>query len=287
MIVKVNNDTGYLDTTELVDGAPFTKLAYVVNSSAGITKLDSGYFTFFLKDVNANTIRAQLFDVKDFVESGFTVKALLNKPVKVSFTAQIYNGKWSLIIKKIELWDGDFDYSVFRGKVTCDGTALENFVTETTGQSLDYKYSTLSLASVCDGRCGGFLKLMDSVRVWIGNFYDLPCIEQKGLDTVFLCAMHVYCLFLEEKEKYPIVPSGKVFSILNNLEQQVDGTKYSFEVMDCCRALLGCSKPQHIYSHLVCKGIKHCNDNLNLVYTNAGLSKGALTTIGGEELLRA
>ena len=63
-------ESGYLRFSDLVEGMAYSKIAYVLNSNAGISKTNSGFAKFFLKDVDANVLSAYLFDVKDFVFSG-------------------------------------------------------------------------------------------------------------------------------------------------------------------------------------------------------------------------
>ena len=291
MLTKMNIDgdnAKYLDVSELADGVHFDRLAYVTDSRAGTTKMGSGYFTFYVKDRNANVVRAQLFDVKDYVEKGFIAKTLVNKPVSMRFLAQIYNGQWSLIIENIQIWDGDFDFASFRGSVVCDGTKLKAIAAKIMGASyqIPHEYSIISLANICDGRCGGYLKLMDATMHTLTNYKDLPCIDMTGLLETFFYAMEAFYNYNLKLNKFPIIPSNEIFDILNMIEMKVRDNPYHLEIADACRSILGVSKPQHIYAHLICNAVKECMDMFSLVYTNAGLAKGSLTQVGGAELLR-
>lgn len=291
MLTKMDIDGGsskYLDVTELADGVRFERLCFVINHSAGTTKLGSGYFTFYVKDKNANVIRAQLFDVKDYVEQGFTAKMLVNKPVLLKFYAQIYNGRWSLIIEHISLWEGEFDYPMFRGSVPCDSVQLKTIASKIMGSSyqIPHEYSIVSFPSICDGRCGGYLKLMDASMRTLLNYKDLPSIGTQSLLEVFFYAMEAYYNYNLKLSKFPIVPSNELFDILNMIEVKVKDNPFHFEIIDTCRSVMGITKPQHIYAHLVCNAIEENKNMFSLIYTNASLSKGSLTQVGGVELLR-
>lgn len=289
MLTKVvNTENEYLDITELVEGVHYEKLCYVTNSTSGVTKLDKGYFTFFVKDKNANVIRAQLFDVKDFIESGFMAKFFINKPVKLNFLSQMYNGQWSLIIKEISLWEGDFDYQAFRGSVVCDATRLKSVAGKVVGENylIPAEYSTVSLPTICAGRCGGYIKLMDSVLTELYNYKNLPSVDISCLLEAFFYTMDVYYDYLLKLNKFSIIPSSELFDLLKVLDSKIAKNPHRLEISEACRSIVGLVSPQHLYAHLICTSVKKYEEMFNLVYTNATLTKGSLVEVGGVALLR-
>ncbi|MBS6773478.1 MAG: hypothetical protein KH239_00005 [Eubacterium sp.] len=87
-----------LDINTLEDGKEYDKVCYLLNYKAGLTKQDKGFYTFYVKDKNANVVAARMFDIKDYVDEGFTAMLMKSKAVKISFVAQIWNGSWSLVV---------------------------------------------------------------------------------------------------------------------------------------------------------------------------------------------
>ena len=54
-----------LDINTLEDGKEYDKVCYLLNYKAGLPKLDKGFYTFYVKDKNANVVAARMFDIKD------------------------------------------------------------------------------------------------------------------------------------------------------------------------------------------------------------------------------
>jgi len=95
MLTKITDDGLYLDVAQLSVGCDYKKVCLVRDVKSGMTVYQDGYYTFYVKDCNANIIAARLFNPKDFLEDGFDAMYLKGKPVQMEFTAQIYNGSWS------------------------------------------------------------------------------------------------------------------------------------------------------------------------------------------------
>ena len=130
--IESDERVGCLDIREFVDGKTFKRLAFVQKVKSGVSVYETGYYTFYVKDVNGNVLAARLFNVKNFIESGFTASLYKNKPVIMEFSSQIYNGQWSLVVDKIDLWTGDFPFARFRGSVD----AAKDFITGSTNLSI-------------------------------------------------------------------------------------------------------------------------------------------------------
>lgn len=152
---QFNSGTPLLDIRKLIEGNSYDVLAYVNNVKSGITVNETGYYSFYVKDCNGNIIPARLFNVAEFYEAGFSANSLKNKPVKLSCIAQIVYGQWSLLVKEISEWTGDFDYKSFKGFVEYDEKYLTDEFSQT-GSFLPVNFCTKGLASICDGKCGGF-----------------------------------------------------------------------------------------------------------------------------------
>ena len=93
MIIKAADAdrTMDLDIKELQDGFEYEKICYLLNYKAGVTQQEKGFYTFYVKDKNANVIAARMFDPKDYVNTGFTAMLMKSKAVKIKL-------EWFLVI---------------------------------------------------------------------------------------------------------------------------------------------------------------------------------------------
>lgn len=278
----------YLDTTKLADGIRYRKVCLVVGNGAGISTLEKGFFKFYVKDVNSNIVRAMQFNIAEYIDSGFTALAFKNKPVEIDFIAQVYNGSWSLILKEITEWTDEFDYSIFRGSVACDSAWLKKLATGVFGsdETVTMDYSTSSLYSICGGRCGGYLKLVDSAARSLLNYKDMPTVNLNELLASYFYAMEVYFLYLKKKNEFQIIDQSLVYDMLGVMGQKVADSPFRFQILDACRSLLDNTKPQHLYAHLIYSTVKATEESFSLIHKNAGMPLGASSSIVGGELIR-
>ena len=150
-----------LDINTLEDGKEYDKICYLLNYKAGLTKQDKGFYTFYVKDKNANVVAARMFDIKDYVDEGFTAMLMKSKAVKISFVAQIWNGSWSLVVKTIEIWNGNFSYENYIGKAEYSVDALEAVYESLFSQAINPEYYSEFFPSLCGGRIGGFFSVLE------------------------------------------------------------------------------------------------------------------------------
>lgn len=289
MMEKLTNfNDNYLDISVLEEGKRYTKVALVTNTTSGITKYDSNFFTFMIKDINANTVRAQLFNVANAIEKGFTSIFLRGKPVTITFITQIYNGQLSLILEDISLYTDNFDYSLFIGRVNVNADRLKLLAKQLTNDEviISLNFANTSLSFLCGGKCGGFLKLFDSTIKALYAYADFPGININDLLKVCLYTMPVYFDYLEMKDKFPIINQDSLFSLLHSLEASTSKNPLQYQITDTARALLEVTRPQHIYSHLIVKAVKSLEEQFNLITINNTLTKGTLTRVGDSELIR-
>lgn len=271
-----------LNIKTFAEGIKMTAICLVTKSSAGLTQYGSGFFTFYVKDVNANVIAARLFNVDEFIKNGFIAKSFENKPVTVVFRPQIFNGSWSLIVEDIVRYTGDFDYESFRGRVNADSSVLDNkyYLVNPDGSGYNPAYKTEAFSNVCGGKCGGFFKLITSVAKNLENYTtSIPEISSKELYTVFFYTVEALYAKLKLSEEFELINQTELFNILTRIEAKCVSDPMHSIIMDSCRAIIDFGTPQHIVSHLIINQIEQEMYALELIEKNNALAKGFSTTV--------
>lgn len=277
----------YLDSTKLIENNDYECVAFVVNSTSGITKRESGYFTFYLKSVDNTILTAQLFDVENFVKSGFNAKYLMHKPVIVKFTAQIYYGRWSLILRDIKLWEGDFNRSLFLGKLTVDTSEILRWSHKTGVLVPINEWECTSFAELADGNAGAFAVLAGATLNHLEAYNNLWGIDYIALSEIALCTLKALFNHYKLKEEFPVVLRSKLLDILTRSNLENDKSPNSAVINDACASILGLGTPQHLYSNLVCRSIMNTIKDMKLIYLYKSMPLGAgTTTFDGIELVK-
>ena len=267
-----------LDIKELQDGFEYEKICYLLNYKAGVTQQEKGFYTFYVKDKNANVIAARMFDPKDYVNTGFTAMLMKSKAVKIKFMAQIWNGSWSLIVNDIEAWSGEFNYEDYVGKAEYSADALEAVYSNLFSQALNPEYYSEFFPDLCDGRIGGFISVLEKSFTQLYSF-KIKSLNVKDLHQIFFIVMDAYFNFLKLKKQYGIVPSQKIFEIVNSIHFQYSDSAYLNEITDTVLSLTGLAQPQHIYSHLICGVVNQTKELLTLIYKNQTMPNGSTAVL--------
>lgn len=66
--IESDERVGCLDIREFVDGKTFKRLAFVQKVKSGVSVYETGYYTFYVKDVNGNVLAARLFIFKNTIK---------------------------------------------------------------------------------------------------------------------------------------------------------------------------------------------------------------------------
>lgn len=288
--VNGGNSNDFLDITQLLEGNIYEKVALVTSASAGLTKQMSGFAKFFLKDIHSNVICARLFDVEDFNICGLKLTAFKNKPVKIKFVVQMFNGSPSLIIDGsygVQEYTGAFDYGQFIGTMDYDDTIITALGKRIFGDSweLNPAYKVESFDTVGQGRVGAFMKVFDIAMSTLAGYANIDGIDYAGvLLPVAFEAME--CLFYREKNRntFGVLDNIKNFDYLMNMNSKYHMTDLQVPVIDTLRVIMETAKPSNIYSHLVTSSINNALTNINLVLVNNSLSIGSFTNVGGAYL---
>ena len=263
-----------LDARTFTEGVQMEAICLVSRVGSGIDKNDSGYFTFYVKDVHANVYAARLFNVENFIENGFIAKSFENKPVKLMFTPQIFNGSWSLITGHIENYNGEFDYESFRGRIVTDSALIENKYKAIFGADICPDYYTAAFSGICNGKCGGFMKLIASVAADLENYVHVNGITENDLYSIFFYTVKAYFAYLQKKEEFDIVNQTYLLQALMKIDVETERHPMHAQIMDSCRAILEFGTPEHVFSHLIYNSFKHEEYALWLIEKNDTLAKG-------------
>jgi hypothetical protein len=276
----------YLDRTELIEGQSYERLAFVANNNSGIDRNENGFFTFYLKTIDNAILTAQLFNVNDFVRSGGIAKMLIHKPVKVSFIAQIYRGRWSLLLKDIKLWNGEFNTSLFLGKIKVDTDKILSASRKTEVFIDVASWEEASFSSLADGNAGAFAIMANAVLEHARNYVDLWGVEYEMFTTVILHTLKTLYIKYSLQEEMPFVPvndiSEKIYTQLSGITDKT----IKAVCFESCSAIAGLCKPQHLYAILANRLINETITDLHLIYTCKGMPLGAITTVDGVQLVR-
>lgn len=263
-----------LDARTFVEGVQMTATCLVSKVGSGIDRNDSGFFTFYVKDVHANVYAARLFNAENFIENGFIAKSLENKPVKLIFIPQIFNGSWSLITECIENYSGEFDYESFRGRITTDAALIEFKHKTVFGNDVPPDYYTAAFNGICNGKCGGFMKLIESVAADLKNYTHVNGVNENDLYSIFFYTVKAYFAYLRKKEEFELVNQTYLLQVLMKIDAETEGHSMHSQIMDSCRAILGLGTPEHVLSHLIYNSFKHEENALWLIEKNYTLAKG-------------
>lgn len=288
MLEEIGAQDNYLDCSKLSVGARYKKVCYVHNVRSGTDVYNSGFYTFFIKDKNATVVPARLFNVKDFVEKGFDAIYLKNKPVTIEFIAQVYNKRWSFVLDDIQLYQGDFDYSVFVGTVPAIDTAKLEKVYKVIDSNYECPaiYQTMSLQSICQGRRGGPLLVYNNVTSNLLQYCKLNSVVPADLLKVFDVCYRVFIDLEQEKQKLDVISCSAELNLLQKVYYEYKDNDLYEIMLDTLNAIIHGDKPKHLYANLICNELKSVMQNLELCYVYDSLVSGGSANVKGADLLR-
>lgn len=277
MLTKITDSGEYLNITQLKEGQEYKKLCYVSDVRAGITVYQDGYYTFYVRDYDGNTVAARMFQVKDFEEAGFDAMYLKGKPAEITFTAQIYNGAWSCLLHNISVFSGEFDFRRFRGVAPDTDDA---FLREVYGKDVWSQYRSKTLSRFCDGRVGGVTKIFEICTKTLYGFSDM--VDKKRLLSCFQKAFHFLVLYEENKEEFGIVTGRHVAQLLQPMLDDED----SDCLVDTCYAVIGMKRADNLYTHLITRALDSAMEASRLIYLERALPYGSTVQVNGGTLTK-
>ena len=280
------------DATKLMEGRMYQDVVcYVTGNRAGTTVYNKGYFTFFVKDVNGNVYPAHVWEPKDFRQDGAVVSQLKNVCVLMSFTAQIYNGSWSLHLEGstirictpevIQEYGLKIDLAKFRGTVPCpEKKELEEVYRRYTESDLPDIFFHSSFQTICQGRVGGYARLAVAVFHSMKAPYEgLQGFDFDGLSETFVIVLQAYAAYLRAAES--AATAGRLADVLIGVRQTYRESKVAEQAIETLLALVGADKPRHLFAHIIVTELQGKAELLDLVYRNNTIPCSMSAQIGG------
>ena len=291
MLINEEYNSELLDVSSVEVGQEYNKIAYLMDIKSGLSKIEQGFYTFYFKDVHANVVVGRLFGIEDYINNGLIATALKRKPVRIHFVAQEYNGSISLILRNIEWYTGEFDYSSFIGKI--DGTkASVSFVSQVftklrgTETKVPAEYETLTLSKVAGGKCGGYAKLLEMVTQRVISYKDLVGINIAVIGDVLYNTQSLYCTYLKRLDATSMITNSELVKFINDCYVLNANEKQLKIIIDTMTGLLGLGKPEHLYANILCNSIKDCMNILDTCDMFSTMIVGARKEVGELTLVK-
>lgn len=284
----------YLDMKRIPELVPVERVAYVHDVKLGSTKFDTGFITFYLKDVNSTIVSARLFDVEDFMMSGIKVAAFKHKPVIFKCIAQEFRGSLNLTIdgsSGISVYDGEFDIKRFVGSVDYDFTDIREILSDYDLPDVKYRddllrvpvdWRTQPLESLCEGRIGAYARFVEVAFSCIKPFLNSENAEE--LLQCFFVATEYYFKYLKEEQNVKMLGKLNAYKFFSQLNVIYADSNNLLLYQDVVSAVVGVSKPMHLYAHLVKNAFDYARQMLFLTIKYESQPMATQISVGGVDL---
>ena len=279
----------FLDIPLLKIGDDTIKVAYLYDIDLGTDRLANGYFRLYLKDINGNIIIARMFNL-DKNDEEMYVKALSLKghAIQVRFTVGSYNGSISLQVSEFKKYDGIVDYAQFIGaideveesyevaKKLFEGFGIPN-------PDIPKLYKTDSFFELCDGKAGGYMKLVEVVLLSITSLRGIPGIDIKDLVFVWYHVQRAYYKYLSRLSLLEVITNKERLEIITSFSAQ-EGV--NDVCVDTLCGLLDISKPESLSSVIIADTVKSVIKNMKLACIYSTMLPGSYKKEGDLTLLK-
>ena len=280
----------YLDIMKLKEFEEISTIAYVHDVSIGRTKAETGFVKLYLKDCNSKVITATLFDVEDFTMSGVNVTQFKHRPVRLLCIVQEFRGQLSLIIdgkNGIQLYDGEFDYDQFIGRLDSNLESLEKDL-----NVIGCKYTVDTdawrnslLDNLAGGSYGAYARLVEYAYDTVSGYVKYMSVaEREDVLKSFAITAEYYYRYLQKQQKLSVVGTVAVYPFIQEIMQITDGDDSKTVILDVFGAVVGLSEPKHLYAHLIKNAFDTANTTIRLQSRYKSMVVGTTTRIGGAEL---
>lgn len=284
---SVNSTGGIpeLDMNTIPEFKPVERIAYVHDVSVGMSKFDSSFVKFFLKDCHGDTVMATLFDVQDVLR-GVKVAAFKHKAVKFMCVAQEFHGRLSLTIDGaigIQVYDGPFDYDKFIGSVNYDFTQLHGaYIHAGMDVSVD-GWNRCSIEELGKGRYGAYCRM---VQLAFSHIYPYVCTDElnEELLSCFSVTADAYFRYLSKKQNTEVIGSLGIYEQINRVSVQYSESDSKLLYVDCIAAVAGTDKPKHFYAHLIKSAFDSAKTSLAMEIQFNSMPLGTKAYVGGVEI---
>lgn len=302
MIQSLGNSLGkpvnelYLDMKRIPELVPVERVAYVHDVKLGSTKFDTGFITFYLKDINSTIVAARLFDVEDFMMSGVKVAAFKHKPVIFKCVAQEFRGALNLTIDGsagIRVYDGEFDAQKFVGAVSYDFTLMRDYVAGCKLPDVKFlsddgmlrvptEWVRNPLESIGDGRIGAYARFVEIAFSCVAPFLNDD--TKDDVVQAFLIAAQYYYKYLKEEQNVKMIGKLNAYKYFAQFNVAYADSDNLLLYQDVFSAVVGISKPMHLYSHLIKNAFDYAKQMLYLSIKYESQPVATQISVGGVDL---
>jgi hypothetical protein len=259
-LVKTTENNNLRDE-DLSLGHLIKRVCFVSDYKTGISKYEEGFYTLYVKTEDGTTVRAQIFNIARFIESGLELISLKSKFIELECIPQIHAGQYSLIVENIYTIDQQSIKSPekFLGIVE----DVENLYKECVElinrggvNMLSPVYTSKHYSSIYNDKIGGYIKF---IWEWYYNvgIYSNEFSEQDRetiLEVLKNCVVH-YGRYLDRISLLDVITLRDKLDILKQLPASVKAS--TSDVMeDALQSILGIGEPEHLLAHIVYSAFK-------------------------------
>lgn len=247
---KVEDCNNNLYLSDLSSLDTFKKICYVMDYSSGITKNQLGFYSLTIKTADGESIRAQIFNPKNFMTRGLDIASLKNKFILLEGVGRVWNGSYSIIVDEIYTVEQSSvkNREVFIGAIENLNEIFNecNNIFKSKDLILPSIYKLNSYPSIEDGKVGGYIKFLWQ---WIFEVIPYDSELDDDLVEVLYYTSNYYSKYLDKINVLDIVTDRDKINILKEIPPNVSNV--SSIVDDLLSSMLGISSPEHIVSHLL------------------------------------
>lgn len=279
----------YLRLSDLQEGVEYTKIAFVTDAGSGLSKANTGFAKFYLKDIDSNVVSAFLFDVQDYIFSGIKLAQFKGKAVKITFVLNYYNGKHNLVIngqKGIEEYTGEIDKSKFIGHLDYNVNNIVKVAKIVVDPNWEFpvEWTLTSFDNIGQGRVGAFAKVLElTFNSLLGYKSVMDPSDYEALMCSFIITMEAK--FRIMKSEALTIGAGKaIFDIFESMNNKYKEHKYFNIIHDCLTGICNYGGRTSMHAHLIFNSFNQAVENINLILINKALIVGSTTKVGGVDL---
>lgn len=292
MISRSGVENNLLDIATLEPGAEYHKVAYLYDLDIGTDRLEKGFFRMFLKDINGNIILGRMFNLNQDDERVFLeAKTLKGRAIDMYFRVDLFNGTLNLNISSFKLYDGLVDYSLFIGSISNVEKSYE-FVTRLFNQfgidnpKLPPAYKTDNFRELCDGKAGGYIKLLEVVSLMITSLDGIPGISREELMYTWFHVQDGYYNYLKRLRDLDVISNAEKLDMLYSFKRKVSSSDVAEYAVDTFCSLIGFSKPETVQSAILVRTIDSVKEDMRLACVYNSMLPGSTRVDGGLTLLK-
>lgn len=247
----------YMSESDLSKDSEVSKICYVINKRYGQTWTKDGFYKLLLKTIDDVTFNGMIFNLSNFISIGLDMNKIIGKFIRITGQPQIYNGKYSFIIEKIEIVEQEEIPREIKSAFVGTVENLDQFyddcnkLFQSIGKVFPVDLKFKSYGSIYNGKVGGFLKLLSD---W--SFMVMSCADSYG-DSIIKYLVEtslIYRNYLDMLSETNVITTGDKTKII--VESSANG--FSPISIDAIQGILGLGKPEHLFANIIVECFNTC-----------------------------